>query len=81
MGLLEIAAIVSVVSVFVALVAWLVRLKTRQESHEEGCEKRYAGIEKQHEQLVKVSDQRHQENLSRLDRMDEKLDVLLMRLR
>jgi len=75
----ELYPLVAVAVVAIGLVVWFIRIKTRQESHEDLCAERYAAIEARHAQLVKVSDERHRENRERLAGMDDKLDRLLER--
>lgn len=65
---------------------WAVDVKNRQDgleqehqAHEDICGERYASIEEKHAQIVKVSDERHKENLERLNRMEHKIDQLLVR--
>ena len=69
-------------------VAWLVALQWRQKSHEDLCSERYKQIAANSAQLVKVSDERHAENKDRLEgidtrlwNLDEKIDLVLARLR
>lgn len=69
---LELWQFVSGMAVLTAAIAWLVRLSSWQSSHERECSQRYT-------QLVKVSDERHTENGSRLTRLEAKLDTLLER--
>lgn len=71
-----------------AAIAWLVRLQSRQQGHEDLCAERYKAIEQSSEQLVKVSDERHSENRDRLDGidrrmgdLDRKVDLVLQRLK
>lgn len=71
--------LIGALSVFAATVAWLVALQGRHKAHEDLCARRYAQIEATHAQLVKVSDERHAENRDWLERLDEKMDILLAR--
>lgn len=72
--------------VFASAIAWLVALQWRQKAqeakhlaHEDLCARRYAQIETTHAQLVKVSDERHAENRDWLERLDQKMDLMLAR--
>lgn len=49
------------------------------QAHEDICSKRYAGIEAAHLQVVKVTDERHEEARERFDRIEDKIDRLLAR--
>ncbi len=68
---------VSILTAFGASVAWLVRLHSRQEGHEDVCERRYTEIANNFAQLVKVSDQRHEETRDALSTIDDKLTAML----
>ena len=47
------------------------------EAHERLCGERYRRFEQAHLTLVKNSDERHEENVGRLDRLDDELDRVL----
>ena len=72
--------LVGALSVMAGAIGWLVRLQYRHTAHEDLCAQRYKSIEATHAQLVKVSDERHQENRERLQSLDEKMDRVLDRL-
>lgn len=60
-------------AVLATAIGWLVRLQGRQQAHEDLCAERYKHIASTHDQLVKVSDERHQENLERLEEIRDLL--------
>ena len=68
-------------AVVASAIAWLVRLQMLHQSHEKICAERYQHISETHEQLVKVSDERHEENRDRLESIDHKIDLLISRHR
>ena len=84
----DIWALLGGVAVMASGIAWLVRLQSRQEGHEDICAERYKQIADNRDQDVKVNDERHSENRDRLDgiegrigNLDEKIDLVLARLR
>jgi uncharacterized membrane protein YccC len=88
-------ALVGAMGTLVVAIFWLVYLELRYRSrerdlkaHEDLCAERYAAIEARSAQLVKASDDRHEENIERfhainrhLERQDDKLDRLLERVK
>ena len=84
----DIWALIGGIAIIATGIAWLVRLQSSQQGHEDVCAERYEQIEKTHAQLVKVSDERHTENRDRLNgiderigHLDEKIALVLERLR
>ena len=84
----DIWALLGGLAVLASAIAWLVKLQSRQQGHEDLCAERYKAIEASSDQLVKVSDERHAENRERLENLDErighvdeKIDLVLARLR
>jgi hypothetical protein len=82
----ELWQLIGALGVFASAIAWLVALQWKQKvqeaqhkAHEDLCARRYSQIEVTHAQLVKVSDERHNENREWLERLDEKMDRLLAR--
>lgn len=79
LDLIQAAALGSLLALGGAFIGWLFGMKAdqsairaRHEAHEKICSERYSAIEKQHRQLVKVSDERHEENRERLQGIDER---------
>jgi len=84
----DVWALLGGIAVIATAIAWLVRLQGRQQGHEDLCAERYERIADTHEQLQKISDERHRENRDRLDGIDEriegldkKIDLVLARVR
>jgi hypothetical protein len=76
----DVYALIGVLGLMATAILWLAGLHWKQRGHEDLCAQRYAQIKTTHEELVKVSDTRHVENLARFDRLDTKLDRLLDRI-
>jgi hypothetical protein len=91
----DVWVLIGALGVFAAAVAWLVGLHWMHKanaaeltSHEDLCSERYGAIEASQQVLAKTQDERHLENRERLksidDRighLDEKMDLLMARLR
>lgn len=80
----EAVSVASFISTLV-LVGWQARgfraridaADERMNAHEELCGERYQRIEQTQHSLVERSDERHKENVVRLDKLDSKLDRVL----